>query len=83
MTSYTTKLLQPVIRLYRDIRFNWFKLMWRCNYAGYMMQITRCEFKDAWEKANAAFELYGTAQPYMLPTDVAKRQLQMWGKHER
>lgn len=56
----------------------WQSLMWRWNYAGYVMRKTRCAFDVAMRQAKEAQELYDWRFEY--PPHLAERRLAMWRK---
>lgn len=53
-------------------------LMWRWNYAGYVMRKTRCSYSIAIRQAHEAQELYEWEDEY--PSCLAERRLSMWRK---
>lgn len=59
----------------------WFNsLMWRWNYAGYVMRRTRCTFDVAMRQAREAQQVYDWREWY--PPYCAAHRLAMWQTSE-
>lgn len=57
-----------------------YALMWRLNYAGYVMRRTRCAYNAAMRQAHEAQELYDWENS--RPSDIAASRLALWHKPE-
>lgn len=62
-------------------RKTWYELIWRLNYAGRTMEVTRKPYREAMRQANEALELYRPNDIRTIdPRALADKRIAMWEK---